>query len=165
MRLNVLHYLAQYECVGQLNHPSVSSNRDIAALRALPSWVERTDTELLWTTVLSSLWRQDRGSLWGPPEGGGQQLSPTPSAWGGNHHGSLQWTILLCQNGWQRAEGILGWRILQYSGSKYGQLPLPRILSYLPLLGPGSFSDEVWVQAWECIELLPNSVPACVLLD
>ena len=47
MRLNVLHYLAQYERVGQLNHQSVSSNRDIAALRALPRWVERTDIEPL----------------------------------------------------------------------------------------------------------------------
>ena len=35
----------------------------------------------------------------------------------------------------------------------------------LPLPGSGSFSDEVRVQAWECIELLPNSVPAYVLLD
>ena len=35
----------------------------------------------------------------------------------------------------------------------------------LPLPGPGSFSNEERVQAWECVELLPNSVPARVLLE
>ena len=35
----------------------------------------------------------------------------------------------------------------------------------LQLPGPGSFSNEGRVQAWECVELLPNSVPARVLLD
>ena len=62
----------------------------------------------------------------------------------------------------RRDEGILRWRIFLYSGSKYGQLP--RILSY-PIPGLGSFSNEERVQAWECVELLPNSVLAHVWLD
>ena len=36
---------------------------------------------------------------------------------------------------------------------------------YPTITWPGSFSDEERVQAWECDELLPNSVPARVLLD
>ena len=35
----------------------------------------------------------------------------------------------------------------------------------LPIPGPGSFSNEERVQAWECVELLPNSVLAHVWLD
>ena len=61
---------------------------------------------------------------------------------------------------------ILKWLTTFWGNSKMKDIPVQwqQIWStttdiILPLPGQGSFSDEEWVQAWECDELLPNSVP------